>query len=65
MRKILRWAYKDWERAPISGTMVLAAQFAGCYAFYEGNLDRGLLWLILGSIWIAQRGPLETDDEAE
>lgn len=63
MRKILRWAYKDWERAPISGTMCLLAQGMCAIQFWNGNVERGLLWLILASVWIAQRGPMETNDE--
>jgi hypothetical protein len=31
--------------------------------FWHGNIDRGLLWLILASIWVAQRGPMEAEDE--
>jgi hypothetical protein len=42
--------------------MCLAAQVMCAVQFWNGNVDRGLLWLILGSIWVAQRGPLEDEE---
>lgn len=63
--RVLRWIWLDWARAPISGTCALAAQCMSGIQFWNGHQELGLLWLILGSIWVAQRGPMEVDDEAE
>lgn len=62
---VLRWIWRDWSRAPISGTMCLMAQGMSGVQFLNGNIDRGLLWLILASIWVATRGPMEAEDEVE
>jgi hypothetical protein len=62
----MRWAlsllWRDWIRAPISGTLVIASQIVCGILFWRGEVDRGLLVLILSSIWLAQRGPMEDEE---
>lgn len=62
MSNLFHLLWKDWSRAPISGTACLMAQGMSGVQFWNGNIDRGLLWLILASIWLAQRGPMEDEE---
>lgn len=57
MRRVLDLIYRDWIRAPISGTAILACHAATLGCFVTGNLDRGLLFLIIAHLWTIQRGP--------
>jgi hypothetical protein len=41
----------------------MAQGMAGFHFLWTDNFERGMLWLILGSIWVAQRGPMENDDD--
>lgn len=57
MKKLLIHLLKDWGRAPISGTAIIAAEIAAGVALWQGDPDRALLAMILAQLWIMQRGP--------
>ena len=58
MAKFLSWVWADWSRAPISGTLAIVLAIAVLAHFLRGDIDRGLLFLILLGQVNAQRGPL-------
>lgn len=62
MRRVLHLLYKDWERAPVSGTLFLMSNFAAGLCLWHVNVDRALLFLILGATYCLQRGPMEKSD---
>lgn len=62
MRKFLLWCYRDWARAPISGTACLALFTMTFCEFTWGDNNIGWHALILGAIFSAQRGPMEDEE---
>lgn len=56
-KRLARWAWLDFVRAPISGSAILTGHSAAGMLLWSGQVDRAMLCLILAQLWIIQRGP--------
>jgi uncharacterized membrane protein len=59
--RVLRWIYRDWVRAPVSGTTILLCWAGALVAAYHGDSIKMLLWGIFAQVVANGRGPLGKD----
>lgn len=45
----MRALFRDWARAPISGTLIGMCAVGSGIALWRGQLDIALLWLVIGN----------------